>query len=62
MLANSITIYFAFNDINTAIDMTMEFEWISTEGRLRLIFNATDLGDWEKMDLLNNTTIIKEII
>ena len=62
MLANSITIYFAFNDINTAIDMTMEFEWISTEGRLRFIFNATDLCDREKMHLLNNATIIKEII
>ena len=62
MLANSITIYFAFNDINTAIDMTMEFEWISMEGRLRFIFNATDLCDWEKMALLNDSTIVKDII
>ena len=56
-LANEVTVYFAFNDINIAMDMEMRFEWITTEGRLRFIYNSTDLSDYEKAALLSNFTV-----
>ena len=56
-LANTITVYFAFKDINTGQDMTMKFEWISNEGRLRFIYNSTYLSDNEKKILLSNYTV-----
>ena len=43
---------FAQNDINTGCDFTFKFEWITLEGRLNLIQNATDLINEEKMLLL----------
>ena len=55
LLANSITIYFGLNDINAALDMTMEFEWITDEGRSMFIANASDLSDCEKSVLLGNS-------
>ena len=58
LLANSITIYFGLNDINAALDMTMEFEWITEKGRLMFIANASDLSDCEKLILLNNSTFV----
>ena len=56
LLANSITIYFGLNDINAALDMTMQFDWITDKGRLMFIANASDLSDYEKMILLGNIT------
>ena len=55
-VAHVITIYFAFNDINTALDMKMDFEWITTNGRLMFIYHSTDLSDHEKALLLSNIT------
>ena len=55
LLANSITIYFGLNDINAALDMTMEFEWITKKGRLMFIANASDLSDCEKLILLDDS-------
>ena len=55
LLANSITIYFGLNDINAALDTTMEFEWITEKGRLMFIANASDLSDFEKLLLLDNS-------
>ena len=43
---------FAQNDINTGCDFTFKFEWITLEGRLNLIQNATDLINEEKLLLL----------
>ena len=54
-LGNTITFYFAFNDINLGTDMTMKFNWVTTNGRLRLIYNASDLNDDEKAVLLANS-------
>ena len=55
-LANTMTVYFAFQDIGSGQDMTLKFEWITSEGRLRFIYNATDLSDNEKTILLSNYT------
>ena len=55
-LANTINVYFVMNDINQATDLTGKFEWITEEGRLRLIYNATDLSDFEKSKLIPNMT------
>ena len=55
-LGNTITIYFGFNDISLGTDMTMNFSWITTEGRLRFIWNSTDLNDEEKAVLVFNKT------
>ena len=56
-LASGVTLYFGFNDINMALDMEMRFEWITTEGRLRFIYNSTDLSDYEKAALLSNFNV-----
>ena len=53
-LANTISIYFGFNDINYAMDMTGEFSWITREGRLKFISNSSDLSDYEKASILSN--------
>ena len=55
-LGNTITYYFAFNDISSGTDMTTKFSWITTEGRLRFIYNSTDLNEEEKVLLLFNNT------
>lgn len=55
-LGNTITYYFAFNDISMGTDMTVKFNWITPEGRLRFIWNSTDLNDEEKAILLLNNT------
>ena len=44
---------FAQNDINNGCDFTFKFVWITDEGRLSLIQNATDLTNDEKMFLLS---------
>ena len=55
-LADQVTVYFGFNDINMALDMNMSFDWITTAGRLSFISNSTDLSDYEKFMLLSNNT------
>ena len=55
-LANELIIYFGFNDINAALDMKLNFEWITTERRLSFIYNSTDLPDYEKAHLLSRGT------
>ena len=55
-IMNSIFFYFAMNDINAALDMTLKFEWITDEGRIKLILNATDLTDNSKAILLANSS------
>ena len=50
---------FSFNerDVNLGIDATGEFEWITSDGRLSLILNSTDLTDEEKSIFFVNTTL-----
>ena len=55
-LVNTMNPLFALKDINAAMDMTMQFSWITREGRLAFIHNSTDLSDNEKMNLLSNIT------
>ena len=54
VLVHLIVGYFAFNDLTMTNDMTNEFEWITTEGRIRMIKNSTFLSDEEKSILLAN--------
>ena len=54
VLAHNIAGYFALNDLNSANDMTNEFEWITLEGRIRMIQNSTYLSDEEKSILWAN--------
>ena len=57
-LAHATTVYFAFNDINAALDMTLQFEWITKEGRLKFIYNTMDISDYEKAVLLANNSLV----
>ena len=54
VLVHLIVGYFALNDLSGANDMTNEFEWITTDGRIRMIQNSTYLSDDEKSILLAN--------
>ena len=45
--------YFTFNDINLAMDMTIEFSWITDEGRMKFINGSTELTKDEKESLLS---------
>ena len=56
LLISEVTMYFGLNDITLARDMEMRFEWITTEGRLKFIYNSTDLSDYEKAFLLFDDT------
>ena len=51
-----LAIYWASNDINGGQDYSLQFMWTTDQGRLRLIYNATDLDDGQKALLLQNTT------
>ena len=55
-LITTLTINFGTNDVNCARDVTLTFDWIIREGRLELIYNANDLTDYEKNNLLPNLT------
>ena len=57
MLSSGFFQDFAQNDMNYGIDFTFQFNWITEEGRMRLIENATDLSDYEKSLLLKNETL-----
>ena len=52
-----IVISFAANDVNFGVDNTNEFLWITEEGRLNLICNASELSKEEKTILLLNSTL-----
>ena len=54
LMVHPVFVYFMMNDINLATDMTLEFEWITEEGRINFFQNATDLNDNEKTMLLAN--------
>ena len=56
LIMHPVSVLFIMNDINVAMDMTMKFEWITEEGRIKFIQNATDLNDNEKKMLLENIT------
>ena len=57
MLSEGFFQDFAQKDINVGFDFTFQFNWITEEGRMRLIENATDLSDYEKSLLLKNETL-----
>lgn len=56
MLANVLVSMFDLKDVNSALDMTMKFEWFTSVGRFSFISNSTDLSDEEKAFLLSNIT------
>ena len=54
-LAFTMFIYFANNDMNLGIDET--FDWMTDEGRQRIIMNSFDLSNEEKFCILNKTVV-----
>ena len=52
-LGQDLLFYFAFNDINYAMDMTTEFSWITDEGRMKFINVSTELTKDERESLLS---------
>ena len=48
--------YFFSYDINGGRDCTLQFNWITAEGRYKMLFNSTDLSEEEKFKLLFNIT------
>ena len=50
--ALSVCNQYATNDINLGIDSTGQWEWITKEGRFRLIQNSTELSEEERAILL----------
>ena len=53
-LAGNFYTTFAQNDVNVGMDTTFKFEWITKEGRISFIQNATDISSAEKLFLLGN--------
>ena len=51
--ASNILLMFATKDINLGMDMTGEFNWITNDGRIKLINGSTDFSYEEKFLLLN---------
>ena len=56
-LAMVVAIIFCSNDINGGYDFTAQFEWITREGRYKMLINTTDLSDEDKIALLFNITL-----
>ena len=54
----TVSANFLLTDINLGMDSTGKFEWITSEGRQRLIYNSTEHTDDEKFMLLEDTTLI----
>ena len=54
LMMHPVFVYFMMNDINLATDMTLKFEWITEQGRMKFIHNSTDLTHVEKRFLLSN--------
>ena len=52
--------YFALNDVNFGVDTTGMFEWITYEGRQKLLNVSNDLTDAEKTILFVNSTLIRK--
>ena len=50
-----IAMHFGYNDINLGMDYTMNFLWLTDDGRLKLIQDDSDLSVQEKSMLINNT-------
>ena len=53
LLAIKMMGHFASRDINLGMDSTGEWDWITNDGRISLIYNSTDLSNEEKSLLLN---------
>ena len=55
----SLTIFLTLNskDINLGSDFSLNFSWITDEGRMMMIYNSTDLSEMEKMILLSNSSL-----
>ena len=53
-LALEICMFFLSNDINVGTDFTTHFNWITREGRYKLLINTTDLSDVEHIALSFN--------
>ena len=51
-LGYDLLVYFTFNDINLAMDLTTEFSWITDEGRMKFINGSTELTNDQKESLL----------
>ena len=57
-IAQPLAIFFLNNDINFGMDFTLEFDWITDEGRLRLVQNETSFLDYTTPGQLQNTTLL----
>ena len=57
LMMHPVFVYFMMNDINLATDMTLKFEWITEQGRIKFIHNSTDLTPVEKKFLLSNISL-----
>ena len=55
-IPQKLAIFFLNNDINLGMDFTLEFDWITEDGRLRLIQNETIALDYEMSGRSLNTT------
>ena len=55
-LAGLLALFFLYNDVNFAMDYTLQFSWITEEGRFDLIRNENNLSPEEKQLLLQNRT------
>ena len=53
LMMDNIFFYFAFHDINLGVDMTLTFEWITAEGRMKFINDSTEIMKDEKESLLS---------
>ena len=56
-LAMLLMANFATNDINLGMDSTWEFDWITSAGRARMLYNSTELSDDARKILLFNATL-----
>ena len=54
-LACSMALYFISTDINSGMDQTRSFEWITEEGWINLVNRSTDLTREEKFKLIART-------
>ena len=59
-LPSTLVSFFARNDVNCAMDMTLSVDWITSEGRLNFIQNSNELTDFEKNIILFNRSSIFE--
>ena len=61
VLSFNLVANFAGRDVNFASDLTGDYNWITQEGWIDFVFNATDLTDETKTKLLKNFTLSKKL-